>query len=73
MENEKIYTEQDVSDLIAENDSLKAENTEMLERVKKAEEELKKAKELNFTLGRKLSRETAANGDAFFDTLFKRR
>ena len=43
-----------IADLEAERNSLKAENEQMLEARKKIEEELRKTKELNFTLSRQV-------------------
>lgn len=43
---------QTITDLEAERNSLRNENTARLETLKKTEEELKKTKELNFTLAR---------------------
>ena len=43
-----------IRDLEAERDSLKAENAQRVEAMKKIEEELKKTKELNFTLSRQI-------------------
>lgn len=43
-----------IADLEAERNSLKAENEQMLEAQKKIEEELRKTKELNFTLSRQV-------------------
>lgn len=43
-----------IADLEAERNSLKAENEQMLEAKKKIEEELRKTKELNFTLSRQV-------------------
>ena len=43
-----------IADLEAERNSLKAENEQMLDARKKIEEELRKTKELNFTLSRQV-------------------
>lgn len=43
-----------IADLEAERNSLKAENEKILEAQKKIEEELRKTKELNFTLSRQV-------------------
>lgn len=43
-----------IADLEAERNSLKAENENILEAQKKMEEELRKTKELNFTLSRQV-------------------
>lgn len=43
-----------IADLEAERNSLKAENERILEAQKKIEEELRKTKELNFTLSRQV-------------------
>ena len=55
-EMEKLIEEQSkqITDLTAERDSLKAENDSMRDAAKKTAEELRKTKELNFTLARTL-------------------
>ena len=55
-EYEALITKQNetIRDLEAERDSLKNENAQRVEAQKKIEEELKKTKELNFTLSRQI-------------------
>lgn len=55
-EYEALIEKQNVAirDLEAERDSLKAENAQRVEAQKKIEEELRKTKELNFTLSRQI-------------------
>ena len=55
-EMEKLIEEQtqQITDLTAERDSLKTENESMREAAKQSAEELRKTKEMNFTLARTL-------------------
>lgn len=55
-EYEALITKQNdtIRDLEAERDSLKTENAQRVEAQKKIEEELRKTKELNFTLSRQI-------------------
>lgn len=55
-EMEKLIEEQtkQITDLTAERDSLKTENESMRDAAKKSAEELRKTKEMNFTLARTL-------------------
>ena len=55
-EYEALITKQNdtIRDLEAERDSLKTENAQHVEAQKKIEEELRKTKELNFTLSRQI-------------------
>ena len=56
-EYDALITKQNdtIRDLEAERDSLKTENAQRVEAQKKMEEELRKTKELNFTLSRQIS------------------
>lgn len=60
-------TEKDLSDKEAEINSLKTENDSFKETITKTEEELKKSKELNFTLAR--NADTSKNRMSFDDAL----
>lgn len=56
-----------IESLTAERDSFKAENEKLLETEKELREELKKTKELNFTLSRHVSREPVDSEKVFAD------
>lgn len=67
-----IETENErVRNLEAERDSFKNENDNLLSTNKKLEEELKKTKELNFTLGRKVNTATTKSAEELLNELFK--
>lgn len=64
--NKLIATQnKDIESLTAERDSFKAENEKLLETEKELREELKKTKELNFTLSRHVSREPVDSEKVF--------
>ena len=66
--NELIANQnKDIESLTAERDSFKAENEKLLETEKELREELKKTKELNFTLSRHVSREQIDSEKVFAD------
>lgn len=66
--NELIANQnKDIESLTAERDSFKAENEKLLETEKELREELKKTKELNFTLSRHVSREPVDSEKVFAD------
>lgn len=60
-----------ISDLEAERDSFKSENETLLASNQKMEEELKKTKELNFTLGRKVNTAGQKSAEELLNELFK--
>ena len=62
-------TEKDLSDREAEINSLKTENDSFKETITKTEEELKKSKELNFTLAR--NADTSKKRMSFEEALLK--
>ena len=57
----------DIETLTAERDSFKAENEKLSTSEKELREELKKTKELNFTLSRHVSREQVDSEKVFAD------
>ena len=57
----------DIETLTAERDSFKAENEKLSASEKELREELKKTKELNFTLSRHVSREQVDSEKVFAD------
>ena len=66
--NELIANQnKDIESLTAERDSYKTENEKLLETEKELREELKKTKELNFTLSRHVSREHVDSEKVFAD------
>lgn len=66
--NELIANQnKDIESLTAERDSFKTENEKLLETEKELREELKKTKELNFTLSRHVSREPVDSEKVFAD------
>lgn len=66
--NELIANQnKDIESLTAERDSYKTENEKLLETEKELREELKKTKELNFTLSRHVSREPVDSEKVFAD------
>lgn len=66
--NELIANQnKDIESLTAERDSYKTENEKLLETEKELREELKKTKELNFTLSRHVSREQVDSEKVFAD------
>ena len=66
--NELIANQnKDIESLTAERDSYKTENEKLLETEKELREELKKTKELNFTLSRHVSREQVNSEKVFAD------
>lgn len=60
-----------IEDLEAERDSLKAENEKFLQQISANTEELKKTKELNYTLARQLSREPEIDTDKAIADILK--
>ena len=56
-----------IADLTAERDSFKSENEKLSGTEKELREELRKTKELNFTLSRHVSREPANTEKVFAD------
>lgn len=60
-----------LADLEAERDSLKAENEKFLQQITAGSEELKKTKELNYTLARQLSREPEIDVDKAIAEILK--
>ena len=71
-EMEKIIESQKamIADLEAERDSLKSENDELIEKGKSAAEELRRTKELNFTLARQVSREPVKSAEEVLSEMF---
>lgn len=71
-ELENMVAEQNrtISDLEAERDSLKAENEELIAADKERAEELKKTKELNFTLARQAGRADAKSAEDILNEMF---
>lgn len=66
--NELIANQnKNIESLTAERDSYKTENEKLLETEKELREELKKTKELNFTLSRHVSREQVDSEKVFAD------
>lgn len=60
-----------VDDLTAERDSIKNENETLTAENKRLQEELRKTKELNFTLARKVSTEPQKSAEEVLNELFK--
>lgn len=60
-----------IEDLTAERDSLKTENDTFTQQLAANNEELKKTKELNYTLARQISREPAIDEDAEITKILK--
>ena len=60
-----------VDDLTAERDSFKNENETLSAENKRLQEELRKTKELNFTLARKVSAEPQKSAEEVMNELFK--
>lgn len=60
-----------IDNLTAERDSLKAENETFTQKLNANAEELKKTKELNYTLARQISREPAIDEDAEITKILK--
>lgn len=60
-----------LDDLTAERDSFKSENQKLTESVDEIKEELRKTKELNYTLSRKLSVEPKKSAEEILNELFK--
>lgn len=60
-----------IDDLTAERDSLKTENETFTQQLNANAEELKKTKELNYTLARQISREPAIDEDAEITKILK--
>lgn len=60
-----------VDDLTAERDSFKTENDTLAAENKRLQEELRKTKELNFTLARKVSTEPKQSAEEVMNELFK--
>lgn len=60
-----------VDDLEAERDSFKNENDSLSAENKRLQEELRKTKELNFTLARKVSTEPKQSAEEVLNELFK--
>ena len=71
-ELEKMVAEQSktITDLEAERDSLKAENDKLINADKERAEELKKTKELNFTLARQVGRVDAKSAEDILNEMF---
>lgn len=59
-----------VDDLTAERDSFKNENETLSAENKRLQEELRKTKELNFTLARKVSTEPQKSAEEIMNELF---
>lgn len=59
-----------VDDLTAERDSFKNENETLSAENKRLQEELRKTKELNFTLARKVSTEPTKSAEEIMNELF---
>lgn len=71
-EQRAAYTESSsLDDLTAERDSFKTENEALTKSVNKMKEELRKTKELNFTLSRKLSVEPKRSAEEILNEMFK--
>lgn len=60
-----------LDDLTAERNSFKTENEELSKSVAEMKEELRKTKELNYTLSRKLSVEPKKSAEEILNELFK--
>lgn len=60
-----------IDDLEAERDSFKTENDTLAAENKRLQEELRKTKELNFTLARKVSTEPKQSAEEVLNELFK--
>ena len=60
-----------IDDLEAERDSFKTENDTLAAENKRLQEELRKTKELNFTLARKVSTEPKQSAEEIMNELFK--
>lgn len=60
-----------IDDLTAERDSFKNENDALSAENKRLQEELRKTKELNFTLARKVSTEPKQSAEEVMNVLFK--
>ena len=60
-----------IEELTAERDSLKTENDTFTQQLSANAEELKKTKELNYTLARQISREPAIDEDAEITKILK--
>ena len=60
-----------VDDLTAERDSFRTENETLTAENKRLQEELRKTKELNFTLARKVSTEPKKSAEEVLNELFK--
>lgn len=60
-----------VDDLTAERDSFKTENDNLAAENERLQEELRKTKELNFTLARKVSAEPQRSAEEIMNELFK--
>lgn len=60
-----------VDDLTAERDSFRNENDVLSAENKRLQEELRKTKELNFTLARKVSTEPKQSAEEIMNELFK--
>lgn len=60
-----------LDDLAAERDSFRTENEALTKSVAEMKEELRKTKELNYTLSRKLSVEPKKSAEEILNELFK--
>ena len=71
-ELENMVAEQNrtISDLEAERDSLKAENESLVAADKERAEELRKTKELNFTLARQVGRADTKSAEDILNEMF---
>ena len=71
-ELENMIAEQNkiISDLEAERDSLRAENDKLIAADKDRAEELRKTKELNFTLARQVGRADAPRAEDIIKDMF---
>lgn len=66
-----VDAQRTIKELTAERDSLKTENDKFTQQLSANNEELKKTKELNYTLARQISRESAIDEDAEITKILK--
>lgn len=60
-----------LDDLEAEKNSFKTENEDLNKKVKELQEELRKTKEMNFSLSRKVAAEPVRSAEDIMNELFK--
>lgn len=64
--------ERQITELEAERDSLKSENESLSGSLKESKEELRKTKELNYTLARQVSRKPGHDAEETIHNMFKK-